>query len=74
MSTWTHERAKIAALTRGIRAGERPADDPELETAYRNLRALRLEKHVRDVLATAPRPSDEQLQRIAAILLAGGAA
>lgn len=71
MSTWTHERAKVAALTRGVRAGERPADDPELIEAYQNLHALRLEEHVRKALAAAPRPSDEQLQRIAQILLTG---
>jgi len=34
---------------------------------------LQLERHVRKVLANAPRPSDERLQRIAAILLSGGA-
>jgi cytochrome c553 len=71
LSTWQHERAKIGAITRGIRAGERPADDPELDEAYRNLHALRLEEAVLKALATAPRPSDDQLQSIAALLLAG---
>jgi hypothetical protein len=71
MPTWQSERAKIAALTRGIRAGERDADDPELDEAYRNFHALRLEEHVRKVLAEAPRPTDERLQSIAAMLLAG---
>ena len=74
MSTWQSERATIAAITRGICAGERPADDPALEEAYRNLHALRLEEHVLKALATAPRPSDEQLQNIAQILLTGGGA
>ena len=71
MPTWTSERARIAALKRGIRAGERPPDDPALVEAYRNLHALRLEEHVIKVLATAPRPTDETLQRIAALLTAG---
>jgi hypothetical protein len=64
--SWTTERARIAGLSR-----DRARDDPELVTAYQNLHALRLEEHIRKVLATAPRPSDEQLQRIAALLLAG---
>ena len=68
--SWTSERArgrgaspvgtKVTALKPSSEAG-------------RNLAALRLEEHVLKVLATAPRPSDEQLQRIAAILLSGGA-
>jgi hypothetical protein len=71
MSTWTSERAKIAAITRGIRAGERPADDPKLVEARRNLRALRLEKHVTEVIDGWPPLSEEQCQRIAGRLLAG---
>ena len=69
-----HHRARTAALTRAIRNGERPPDDADLIDARQNLTALRLEEHVRRVLATAPRPSDEQLQHIATILLSGGAA
>ena len=64
-----HHRAKIAALSR-----DRLPDDPELVAARQNLAALRLEEHVCKVLAAAPRPTDEQLQRIAALLRAGGGA
>ncbi|HTY35127.1 hypothetical protein [Mycobacterium sp.] len=71
MSTWTSERARIAALKRGIRAGERPADDPALTEAYRNLRAERLAEHVATVVAGFPKLTDEQLNRVAAILHAG---
>lgn len=71
--SWTHERARVASLTRAINNGERPADDPELTEARRNLRALRLEEHVNRVLAQAPPLSGEQLDRIAALLRVGGA-
>ena len=70
---WTHDRAQIAAIKRGIRAGEREADDPQLETAYRNLREKRLAEHIEHVLALAPPLTAEQRDRIALILTAGGA-
>ena len=65
--SWTSERAKLAARHRWNQG-----DGPEAQQARRNLAALGLEEHVRKVLAAAPRPSDEQLQRIATILLSGG--
>jgi hypothetical protein len=65
----TSERATLAARTRWHQS-----DGPEAQQARRNLAALGLEEHVLKVLATSPRPSDEQLQNIAAILLSGGAA
>jgi hypothetical protein len=65
----TSERATLAARTRWHQG-----DGPEAQQARRNLAALGLEEHVLKVLAAAPRPSDEQLQHIAAILLSGGAA
>ena len=77
MSTWTSERARVAALKRGIRAGERPADDPALTEAYRNMRALRLEEHVAKVIDGWPPLSDEQCRKVASLLIAdatGGAA
>lgn len=48
-------------------------DDPTVASKYQNLHALQLERAVRQVLASAPRPTDEQLARIAALLKAGGA-
>ena len=66
--SWTHERAKVAALSRCVAAGERPADDPELKEARRNLRALRLEDHVARVLSEAPPLTAEQREHIAALL------
>ncbi len=67
--SWTHERARIAALSRS-----RTPDDPELLEARRNLRAARLHDHVAKVVAEAPPLTDEQRARIAALLQAGGAA
>jgi hypothetical protein len=63
-SAVSHYKAKVAAITRPIRAGERPADDPEFIAAKRNLNTANLEAAVRKCLAKAPRPIDEHLQRI----------
>jgi len=61
-----HYRARIAALSR-----DRAPDDPELVEERRLLRASRLEEHVDKVLAGWPPLTDEQLDRIAALLRAG---
>ncbi len=66
MSTWKHERARVASLTRS-----RPADDPELVTARQNLKAERLAEHVARVVGEAPPLSPSQRDRIA-VLLRGG--
>lgn len=66
-------RGRIAGLTRAVRNGERPADDPELTEARRDLRAEVLAGHVEKVLAQAPPLTDEQRDRIAAILRSGRA-
>lgn len=63
-----HHRARVAALSR-----DRAPDDPDLLAARQSLKALRLEEHVRKALAEAPRPTDNQLARIAALLRTGGA-
>ena len=39
--------------------------------AKRSLQAAKLERHVTEVLATAPTPTASQLERIAALLTAG---
>jgi hypothetical protein len=69
-----HHRARIGALKRGIRAGERPADDPALTDAYQNMRAELLAEHVQKVIDGWPPLSSEQLDRVAALLRAGGGA
>lgn len=63
-----HLRGRIAGLSR-----DRSPDDPELLDARRNLRATMLRDHVQKVLAEAPPLTQEQRDRVAA-LLRGGAA
>lgn len=65
--SWTHDRAKVAALSRS-----RPADDPQLVDARRDLKAARLEDYVCRVVSEAPPLSTEQLDRIAVLLRSGG--
>jgi hypothetical protein len=72
--SWQSERARIAALKRGIRAGERPADDPALTEAYRNLRAGRLEEHVAKVIADWPPLTEQQIEKVVAMLRTGASA
>jgi len=63
MSTWKHERARVASLTRS-----RPADDPELVDARQKLKAERLAGHVAKVVAQAPPLTPAQRDRIAVLL------
>lgn len=69
VSTWQQERARIAGMSS---RPNRAPDDPELVEARRNLRALKLAEHVQKVLDGAPPLTDEQRERIAALLRAGG--
>lgn len=71
MASWTHERARVAALSRRVQAGERAPDDPELAAARQRLRAAKLEDHVRKVVTEAPPLSDDARDRIVAILRSG---
>ena len=57
------ERGRVASLTRS-----RPADDPELIDARRDLAAAKLDAYVKRVLAEAPPLTDAQRDRIAALL------
>ncbi|MGP5639493.1 hypothetical protein ACTXPS_08625 [Brachybacterium tyrofermentans] len=63
MSDWTHHRARVASLSR-----IRPADDPELIQARRDLKAARLEDYVSRTLATAPPLTDEQRAHVVRLL------
>lgn len=63
MSSWTHERAKVAALSRS-----RSQDDPDLVSARRNLKASKLEEYVARVVAEAPPLTTAQIDRIAGLL------
>nr|WP_298984780.1 hypothetical protein [uncultured Micrococcus sp.] len=57
------ERGRVASLTRS-----RPADDPQLIEARRDLAAAKLDAYVKRVLAEAPPLTDAQRDRIAALL------
>lgn len=65
-------RARVAALSRGVRAGERTPD--ELDNAKRDLAAANLEQYVRRAVATCPTLTRQQIDRVAAILRGGHAA
>lgn len=60
MSTWTHERARIASLSRS-----RAPDDPDLLTARRNLREARLADYITRTVDAAPPLTAAQRDRLA---------
>jgi len=64
--SWTAERARVASLSRS-----RPADDPDLLNARRNLRAERLADQIARTVAEWPPLDASQLDRLS-ILLRGG--
>lgn len=68
---WTSYRGKIAALTRSISAGERPADDPALGEAYRDMRAAQVLERVHKAMDAQPSLTAEHRRYIAGVLLAG---
>ena len=68
MSTSSHYRAKVGALSRS-----RSESDPELIAARRDLKAEKLAEHIAKVVAEAPPLTPEQRDRLA-VLLRGGAA
>lgn len=61
--SWTHERARVASLTRS-----RTPDDPELVDARRNLKAERLADYISRTVDAAPPLTAEQRDRLAALL------
>jgi hypothetical protein len=66
VSSWTHERARVASLTRS-----RKPDDPDLVDARRKLRAERLAAQITKAVDAAPPLTAEQRDRLA-LLLRGG--
>lgn len=64
----------IARSRRARAVRDHGRESPEAVTAKRDLEAAKLQRNVTEVIATAPRLTDEQCQRIAALLLAGGPA
>lgn len=67
-TSWTSQRAKVASLSR-----VRPSDDPELLEARQQLKFLKLQEHVANVVAQAPPLTDAQAANIAVLLSGGGA-
>jgi hypothetical protein len=65
--TWTKARSRL-----GNAVQKHGKDSPQAAQARAEFRALKLEDHVRQVLAEVPDMSDEKLERIAALLRAGG--
>ncbi|MEJ7647957.1 MAG: hypothetical protein WKF57_02755 [Nakamurella sp.] len=63
MPTWTHHRARVAALSR-----DRSPNDPVLQNARRDLRAERLAEHITRTVAQAPPLTREQSERLATLL------
>jgi hypothetical protein len=70
--TAAHHRAVIASIERCIKNGERQPDDPELIEARRALAEVRLTEHIERVVSSWPPLTDDQVNRIAARLRAGG--
>ena len=66
-TTWTSERARVAALTRS-----RPADDPDLLAARRDLRCERLADYIQRTVDAAPPLTAAQRDRLATLLRGGG--
>ena len=66
--TWTRERAKLAAISR-----HHSGDTEAIDAARRDLRAARLEDHVRAAVDAAPPLTAEQRNRLSAILRGSGA-
>jgi hypothetical protein len=62
-----HNRARIGALSRAVKNGERP-DNGELDDARRGLAEAKIAAYIEKVLAAAPPLSDEQRTRLAELL------
>lgn len=65
--SWTHHRARVAALTR-----DRLPDDPELQDARRSLRFSRISDAITEAVTAAPILTAEQLDQLAVLLRSGG--
>ncbi len=63
MSRFTHERARVASLTRS-----RKPDDPELVDARRNMRTERLAEYIKRTVDAAPPLTEDQRDRLALLL------
>jgi hypothetical protein len=67
LSTWTKTRSQIALE-------KRRDPDADVSALKQTLKAQRLEEYITRVVGEAPALTDEQRQRLAALLNAGGGA
>lgn len=67
--SWTHDRARVARLSQ-----TRPANDPVIQEAKRDLRASRAEDYIRKLVEAAPPLTEEQKRKLSVLLNAGSAA
>jgi hypothetical protein len=58
----------MAALVRCVKTGERSPEDPDLIETRRNLRALKLEEHMRLALADIPSMTDDEIEHLISLL------
>jgi fructose-specific phosphotransferase system component IIB len=65
-------RATVSAFARCVKNGEREANDPVIVQAKTNLAVANIAAYVEKVLSAAPPLTDEQKDRIAGLLRAGG--
>ncbi|MGC3995192.1 MAG: hypothetical protein QM779_13935 [Propionicimonas sp.] len=63
--------ARSALARAHMKIGNRPPDLELIAELERDLRAAKLERHVREVMAAEPRLSSDQRQRLALLLLGG---
>lgn len=64
----THYRAKVGALSRAVKNGERPRNDPALAKARQDLAAAKVADYINRTLADAPPLTNEQRTRLAELL------
>lgn len=67
MSSWTKERASVAAHVRN-------GNDEAADAARQRLRAIRAEDYIKRLVESAPPLSDETRTRLALLLKPGAAA
>jgi hypothetical protein len=63
-----HHKSRVAALTRAVRNGERPADDQDLIDSRRELATANIEAYIAKTLAKAPPLTESQKNALAELL------
>lgn len=71
--SWTHERARVAALARCVRNGERPADDPALAEARTRLQGAIAAARIERIISAEPPMTAGERRHLVELLLGGAA-